>query len=158
MPKGRKPKPAALRVIEGTRGKRPIPQEPQGRTLTRPPKAPAALGRYGNAMWRKLSTELVAATLLQGLDYYALQAACLHWQYACEARDRLRDEGITQTDDKGNLHKHPCEVIFRQNLQAFHSWCGDFGLSPAARARLGAVQEEAQDDPFAEWMKRGSDA
>lgn len=102
-----KPKPTALRVLEGNRGHRPIPENPQPALSY--PKPPRSLdgNRVARREWRKRGKALYNLGILTELDLPAFEMYCVlysQWYnadadrkmaYAKEARMFMNEFGMT---------------------------------------------------------------
>ncbi len=76
-PRGNKPKPTAIRKLEGNREKRPINQhEPQPLIGPEPPKPPAWLSDVARAEWERLSRQLWLNGILGLEDEVAFASYC----------------------------------------------------------------------------------
>lgn len=120
MPRGRPPKPAHLRLVEGNPGKRPIKAEPQSGALDPPPEA---LAPVHVEAWH----ELVAAApdgVLKNSDRFLLELAA-----------RLMVQIRTMPS---------CPAAMATQLRACLS---EIGMSPSSRARLAVAPPRAVN-PF----------
>jgi P27 family predicted phage terminase small subunit len=142
------PKPTALKLIEGNPGKRPVPKgEP--RPLEVAPELPTWLPGRARDAWIELAPELERLGLLTAIDGPAFAAACITWGMAREAAEEIRIDGVTDFDEhNGRLRKHPATQVLRDNLAAYRQWCAEFGLTPAARARLATNHDDSGFDPL----------
>jgi phage terminase small subunit len=123
-----KPKPSALKVLQGTdRPDRANPAEPKPRRTA--PTCPMWLEKEARREWRKLAPELVRIGLLTAVDGPAFAAFCQTF-----AR-------YQQAELAGDLAK------IRVYLPLLRPLLTEFGLTPAARARL-AVTPAAPSDPM----------
>lgn len=141
-----RPKPTALRVIEGNRGKRPLPKhEPKPRLGI--PVPPAHLDACAIAEWNRIAPELEAIGLLATIDGATLAAYCQcvsRWMQAEEAiarmkaRDRLTC-GLMIKTSNGNAIQNPLVGTANRAMMMAIRFASEFGMSPAARARLAAM-------------------
>lgn len=147
-----KPKPTALRIIEGNRSKRPLPKnEPKPRVGI--PQPPAQLDAYATAEWNRIAPELEAIGLLSTIDGTTLAAYCQcvsRWMQAEEAiakmkaRDKLTS-GLMIKTSNGNAIQNPLVGVANRSMLMAIRFASEFGMSPAARARLAALPHEATD-------------
>lgn len=88
------------------------------------------------------------------VESYALALGLLR-----EASEMLRAEGMTHTDDRGTLRKHPCIAIANQATAQIRQLAPLLGLSPAARAGLEINKRpSASGGALSEWddfIKKG---
>lgn len=142
-------KPSELRVIEGNRGKRPIPKSPQYAPLSSVP--PRHLDRVGKGMWKRVATALETTRVLQQTDYYALVALCEQWSLYRRALADVEDRGhlVESTRDEG-LVKNPSCLEASRALTAWTNLAARFGLTPSDRARLDVEHVEPETNPLEE--------
>ena len=144
--RGRKPKPTALKVLEGNPGKRPLnDREPV------PPKAtlkcPAWLLPEAKKEWKRLAPALEAMGVLTMADLTAFEGYCQAY-----ARWKEAEAFITQ---HGSISQTPSGSV-QQNLKIMQSFCSEFGLTPATRARIiagGGSEDGASEDPMERLLK-----
>ena len=144
MPQPRKP--TALRIIEGNREKRPIPKnEPKPRRAI--PVPPAHLDAYALDEWNRITPELDAIGMLTAIDGTALAGYCVcvsRWRQAEEAiqrmkkRDALTSALMIKTTN-GNAIQNPLIGVANRAMLMAIRFAGEFGMSPAARARLSDI-------------------
>src|SRR5690606_36938676 len=134
MPKGRKPKPTNLKVLEGNPGKRPLNQnEPKPKPIR--PKCPTWLDKEAEKMWRSLAPELESLHLLTIIDVAALAAACQRWYTYVHCEKVIQEDGFTVEIDRydkqgnfiGTYEQQRPEVSFGlQALADFRAFCTEF--------------------------------
>lgn len=145
----RPPKPTALKVIEGNRGKRPSnKQEPDPEylvDLTPPSWLPPAAAE----VWNELAKPLRDAKLLTEVDVQALAMASVsisQYRYAVARTGDALVKSKLEKNDEGALvevgeHINPWAMIqsmaFKQTMVVLR----EFGMSPAARSRV-AIQPQ----------------
>lgn len=136
---GPKPKPAALKVIEGNRGHRPIPTEPEfGKGV---PEKPSGLLPEAAALWDIVAPELDALGLFARVDAAALEAACSAYAQARMA-DRLFERKMKVASGTGKAAKDALIPMIRASNASRMAWaqyrafCTQFGLTPSSRVQL----------------------
>jgi P27 family predicted phage terminase small subunit len=133
-------KPARLKVIEGNRGKKPIPAEPQFTIGT--PIRPAGMPPVARNLWALLVAELDRLQLLSLVDGPALAGACVAYAQARWADRRIHDyqralAGKKKGPKKGALLGLSIQnAVSKKAWTQFKSFCTEFGLTPASRSRL----------------------
>jgi P27 family predicted phage terminase small subunit len=160
--KGRKPKPTALKVLEGNPGKRPLPtNEPKPAPLA--PKHPAWLHRDAKKEWKRVAPQLERLGLLTSLDMAALAGYCQAYARYKEAEEFLNKHGTTYTvwerdqdgaikyDDSGEpilrqMHSWPQVQIAHKSLQQIRLFCVEFGFTPSSRGRISVPGAQDSDD------------
>ncbi len=151
-------KPTNLRLLEGNPSGRPLPlSEPKPRRRQRLPSPPTDLGEEGVKEWRRVGTELMKLGLLTTLDITALHMYCdaaERWRlYAREAR---RGGAILKTPN-GWYQQNPYVGMANTAFKQAHGMLAEFGLTPAARARLAVDPVSQEDDELANWLYRRGD-
>jgi P27 family predicted phage terminase small subunit len=161
MPRGRKPKPTALRLIEGNPGKRPINrEEPKPPADVKPPKPPSYLGKLGKKEWKRVAKELTALRMLTALDHTSLAVYCSEYERWREALEFLREKGSNYiVRDKDGQVKYVAQfpqVSIASNLEKqMRAWASEFGFSPAARTRL-KVEKKDTPEAFRQFLNKAS--
>jgi len=151
MPAGRPHKPAALRIVEGNRGKRKIPAEVK--IDDEMPQRPAFLHGLALTQWDALAGKLHAVGLLQSVDADALAAYCVSYAQWRDATQMLRKDGLTTESLHGVPAAHPAVGIQQRALASMQQLMMQFGLSPKARANLGTPGKKVDDDPFSKALR-----
>lgn len=153
MPAGRPPKPTALKLIEGNKGKRAIngaePDPVYLNDLTPPAWLPAA----AKDVWNEIAPKLRRACVLTELDVDALCAGCVAIaQYRHSVR-RVGDDLVkakhVETELGGVVevgeHVNPWLIVQSMTYKQAMGIFAQFGLTPAARSRIAI---NPQDDLF----------
>lgn len=136
---GRKPKPTALKVLEGDRGKgrRPLnehePVPPKGGV-----KCPSWLLPEAKKEWKRLAASLEAMGVLTMADLTAFAGYCQAYARWREAEDFITQHGSIFKTPSGYVQQVPQVSIAQQNLKIMQSFATEFGLTPACRARIVA--------------------
>lgn len=118
-------------------------------------------GADATKAWEVLSAELLEKNLMTNVDVFSLAMACDAYAQYVKATRMVRSKGQTMahTNKSGatNLVENPAVRIAHKYFQMFKSMCSEFGLSPAARARLALPTAEKPKDPFAEDFEEDDD-
>lgn len=154
---GRKPKPTALKVLDGNPGRRPINEkEPKPKKVNKLPAPPRYFGKYGKSAWNKYGAILIKMGLLSKADMIAFEALCHSYELYYKASSQLNrldpDDtatGILIKGDNGIFYPNPLMNIARQQLEMFRKLLVEFGMTPSSRSRL---QVEGEDTPE-EWLE-----
>lgn len=126
--RGRKPKPTALKILEGAQPCRINTREPQIPTANAP-KPPSWLGSYGKERWEELAPVLVSAGLLTTGDLPAFEQLC---------------------DEYDAIRRDPLSAGGRDRYRKLLT---EFGLTPSSRSRIKATSEPPKDK-MAEFLER----
>mgnify|MGYP000876640778 CR=1 FL=1 len=151
--RGRKPKPTALKVLEGNPGKRPLNQnEPKPESTA--PRCPSWLEQEAKNEWRRMSKTLEAMGLLTLVDKAAFAGYCQAYARWKEAEEFLSKHGTIFKTPSGYIQQVPQVSIAQTYLKVMKDFCSEFGLTPAARTRISVDVEAAKpDDPMEKLLK-----
>jgi P27 family predicted phage terminase small subunit len=149
--RGRKPRPTALKVLEGNPGKRPLNRrEPQPSVGA--PGCPDWLPREAKAEWRRVVSELDRIGMLKKVDRAALATYCEAWSILVAAEALIAEHGLmilqfeTQSVDGARIYvrpvKNPAVLIAKDASATIRAFAAEFGLTPSSRTRLTVPHEE----------------
>lgn len=158
MKKGRKPKPAELRKLEGNRGRRPIPETPGFAIGTTPPDT---LDRRAKNEWRRLYPDLVEAGILTKADRAAFAAYCSAWsryqQAEAEIAKYVQQHGTNTYRTRSGVWKTIPQVeTARKEREDLRRWASELGLTPSARTRVAVQTDSEKTNPLFEFLSGGS--
>jgi P27 family predicted phage terminase small subunit len=164
MPRGQRPKPTAIQIVEGDPrrlGKNKLQEklahEPNP-SVGLPP-CPRHLEGYARGAWNRWRKQLQAMDWDRSPDAQALECACQAYQDVAGCYKLLKKQGRVvprqARDAAGNwvvvgLMTHPAVRQRNQAMMILKAFCDEFGLTPAARTRLSV---EAPDDEEDDLMK-----
>ncbi len=156
---GRKPKPRAVRELEGNRGHRPLPQAtPALSTGTTPP---AFLDTAAKNEWRRIYPELAAANIVTRVDRAAVAAYCVAWSRWSQAEEAIaafvaKHGTNTYRTTSGVWKPIPQLAISRAACEDMRRWAAELGITPAARSRVSPTEKVPdKHDPLAAFMAGG---
>ena len=145
---GRRPKPTAIRRLEGNRGKRAWnhdePEPPDGI-----PRCPKHLAPVARTEWRRVARALHAMGVLTPIDRAALAAYCQSYAKWVEAEQRLRDTPPLLKSPSGYVQQSPWMVIANKQLELMGRYMTELGMTPASRSRV--VQDPRMQLPKIEF-------
>jgi P27 family predicted phage terminase small subunit len=154
--KGPPPKPAAIRVLEGHAGHRPIIEEARvGEAIVLaenfPP--PAGLSEKPAAVWSEIVPELVEIGLVRSIDATVLEALCRAVSRAREAEAMLDADGLIIEGARGMV-AHPAQRIARDSWAIALRIAGEYGLTAVSRLRVGAaaLQQKSLAEELRAWL------
>lgn len=159
MPAGRKPRPAALKLLNGRHegvdsGGRKVEAPPEFRRLL--PLKPMELSPLAAEHWDLIVEELSRLELTKPLDAGALAAACETWSRFAQAQTAINQEGLFVEVEmhRGDVRwtqsrVHPGVKVVEVAGREYRAWCSEFGLTPSAEGRLAPRKETGgEDNPF----------
>ncbi len=150
--RGRKPKPTKLKALAGNPGERPLPaNEPQPEPYDGPP--PPELEPDALEFWLRMAPKLQAAGVLTEFDVDKFRGAAVvygWWLKAC--REVNKTGSVVKTRD-GNVIQNPWLAVANRHYDQWNKAMGDFGMSPADRARV-SVEKPAVADALDELAAR----
>ena len=155
MPSPR-PKPTALKLVEGNKGKRALNKsEPKPKRFI--PSCPAHLTDAGKVAWGRLSVLLDRMGVLTEADGAALERLCDCYTDILACRENVAADGWTYktVDAQGNtlIKANPAATQLRAADAQFKGYLIEFGLTPSARSKVHATpDEDTKTDPLREFF------
>ena len=142
----RKPKPTALRLIEGNPSRRPFNKnEPKPAPVI--PKCPCHLNDAAKIEWKRTAKKLHKLGLLTEIDGPQFALYCQAWGRWVEAEDALKKHGTISTDPAtGRSRKSPYLMVANKAMEQMQRALSEFGMSPASRARVEAAGASRDED------------
>ncbi len=140
--RGRKPKPLALRVLEGNPGKRKLPNAPNFAGSFGPP--PRWLGKIGTELWRQLAPELETKRLAAPEYRTIFLALCANYERAVTATRAIQRQGMTYKTPNATHRRRPEVGIAAQAWALVGKFCVEFGLTPSAVGRINLPQKGSE--------------
>lgn len=130
-----RPKPTALRVLEGNRGNVEIKHN-----LMLPPalpKSPKTLDRIGKKKWKQLAQEFYALGVLTEIDVDALEVYCNLYSDFVQASNELRGKEFDNLDPTEKAIKSKeIRIKKMQIAKEMRLYMVEFGMTPASRTKL----------------------
>ena len=149
--RGRRPTPTHLKLLRGNPSKEANERferaEPMPVIPVEIPPAPPSLVGYAREEWDRIAVELHRLNLLTIVDINVLAAYCqayLFWRTATETytamaqRDPVTMGLMIKAAKTGTAMQNPVYLTARQAANDMVRHAAEFGLSPAARARIAA--------------------
>ena len=162
--RGRKPKPARLKVLEGNPGKRKInpglqlppgaPPEPQWPALL-PGTREKRQREEAQREWRRVVPDLDRMGLLAHVDRGLLADYCVCWARLVECERLISETGlVTATtvvvrangEEVVQLGRNPLSVTAKEYRSQLKHYCSELGLGPSSRGRLNVPGRDEVDD------------
>jgi P27 family predicted phage terminase small subunit len=142
MRRGPKPKPTALRRLQGNPGKRGYnheePQPPEGM-----PDCPDHVSGTAREEWDRLAGVLHAMGVVTLVDRAALAAYCQCYGRWVEAEEKLQATPMLLKTATGYVQQSPWLSIANKQLELMGRYMAELGLTPAARSRVAAYANAA---------------
>ncbi len=136
--RGRKPKPTALKLVNGNPGHRPLnTREPKPAHSI--PTCPAHLSPTAKAEWKRLAREMHRLGIISQLDRAALAAYCQAYGRWVEAERKLKETPILIKLPSGYIQPSPWLAIANKSQELMLRYLGELGLSPVSRARVSTL-------------------
>ncbi len=151
--KGSRPKPTALKILQGNPGGRPINTHEPKFELT-VPDCPIELNADAKLEWSRLAPHLLRMGLITEADRSAFAGYCQAYGRWIEAERYLATEGELLVTDKGNTVQNPRLWVANRALEQMYKFMVEFGLTPSSRTRL-KVNPLSEDEMDA-FLKRGA--
>lgn len=134
---GRKPKPTAVKLLQGNPGKRAINRaEPKPRVIL--PRAPEHLSDEEKAKWKTTVKELFPLGLITTIDQDALAMYCVIFMRWLKAEKMVREKGEIIKTAAGNIIQNPYLSIANRALDQLNKLGAEFGMTPSSRSRVKA--------------------
>jgi P27 family predicted phage terminase small subunit len=141
--RGRRPKPTAIRRINGNPGKRAWnrdePEPPDGI-----PRCPAHLAPVARTEWRRVARALHHMGVLTVIDRAALAAYCQCYAKWVEAEQKLKETPPLLKTPSGYVQQSPWVAIANKQLELMGRYMTELGMTPASRSRVGAGDPRMQ--------------
>jgi P27 family predicted phage terminase small subunit len=145
---GRRPKPTALKVLEGNPGHRPLndaePLVPKGC-----PERPKGLSFVARREWNRITADLAEAGLLARTDGKALMGYCDAYSDWQEANRMCQKHGISiQVMGAFGMVWRSAPWFNQKHLalKTMKTYLIEFGLTPASRSRLRVDKPKADPE------------
>ena len=142
---GRKPKPTAVKKLEGNPGKRKLNKK-EPAPAKGMPECPEWLLPEAKVEWERLCVKLSDMGVLTEIDTAAFAAYCQSFARWKEAQEHIDEEGSIFATDKGYQQQTPWVGIANTNQKLMLSAAAEFGLTPSARSRIMAASGAIKDD------------
>ena len=145
--RGRKPKPTAIKVLEGNPGKRAL-NTAEPKPKSKAPKCPNWLEAEAKKEWRRMAKQLEQLGLLTEIDMAAFAGYCQAYARWKEAEEFISQHGTIVKTPSGYWQQVPQVSIAQTYLKIMNKFCEQFGLSPSARSRIVTGQGDTEEDPM----------
>ena len=146
--RGRKPKPTAIKELEGNPGKRKL-NKTEPKPGKKAPKCPTWLDSEAKKEWRRTVKQLEQLGILTEVDMAAFAGYCQAYARWKEAEEFITKHGTIVKTPSGYWQQVPQVSIAQTYLKIMNKFCEQFGMTPSARSRIASdnVQQDI-DDPM----------
>jgi P27 family predicted phage terminase small subunit len=145
--RGRKPKPTALKVLEGNPGKRRYnAHEPK--PVRGAPTCPSHLSPTAKAEWKRLIEQLVSLGMMSALDRAAFAAYCQTYGRWVEAERRLAETPALIKLPSGYVQQNPWLAVSNKQFELMMKAMAELGLTPTSRSRVVAAPATSLRKPW----------
>lgn len=148
---GRKPKPTAVKQLEGNPGKRKL-NENEPKPVKRAPPCPKWLTDDAKKEWRRLSKQMEHMGILTEVDMTAFAGYCQAYARWKEAEEFISKHGAIVKTPSGYWQQVPQVSIAQTYLRIMNRFCEQFGLTPSSRSRIIAESPNSDDDDIMEQL------
>jgi P27 family predicted phage terminase small subunit len=142
-PRGRKPKPSHLKLVEGNRGKRKLnTDEPEFELTDIMP--PPELDDRAKVEWGRVAHQLQAQGVLTDVDRATLAGYCSAYSTYIAAEQSLKKVaeadnvfgGLVVKTSNGTMVQNPLIGIRNTALQTMNRFAVELGMTPSSRTRI----------------------
>lgn len=113
-------------------------------------KAPQWLCSLGKKEYKKLVNDLKSSEILTNVDIPVVAIVADAYAKMHQLNEVLKNEGlfITKLSDRGaeNIVEHPATKLYKQYNAIYKQYLAELGLSPSSRAKLGALNQQAEKE------------
>ena len=147
---GRKRVPTRLKILQGTyREDRAIKNEifPDPNI----PEAPDFLSEDALIEWGRITVQLSKLNLLTEVDRAALSLYCQAWGRIVKYEKVVAEKGeLYITKKNKNVQLSPAMWVINKAYEQVYKFLSEFGMSPAARAKVTSNKKEGAKDEWAQ--------
>ena len=143
--RGRKPKPTAMKELEGNPGKHPL-NTSEPKPNKKAPACPKWLEPEAKKEWRRLAKQMEAIGILTEVDMAAFAGYCQAYARWKGAEEFITRHGDMVRTPNGYLQQVPQVSIAQTNLKIMLKFCEQFGLTPSARSRMIGEENGAETE------------
>ena len=144
---GRKPKPTAIKELEGNPGKRSLNKN-EPRPKKKAPRCPTWLEPEAKKEWKRLAKQMELLGILTEMDMTAFAGYCQSYARWKEAEEFISKHGTIVKTPSGYWQQVPQVSIAQTNLKLMLRFSEEFGLTPSSRSRIAVSEEIEADDPM----------
>ena len=148
---GPRPKPTALKKLDGNPGKRPLPEgEPMPQISSSVPLPPKTLDAVAKAEWNRTAANLYKLGLLTENDLTAFMGYCVCFSHWVNALKEIEKNGVLIKAQSGFPVQSPWISIANKSMVEMRKWLVEFGMTPSSRTGINA--DKLKDDDGADLL------
>ena len=133
--RGRKPKPTAMKELEGNPGKHPL-NTSEPKPNKKAPACPKWLEPEAKKEWRRLAKQMEAIGILTEVDMAAFAGYCQAYARWKEAEEFITQHGTIVKTPSGYWQQVPQVSLAQTYLKIMNKFAEQFGLTPSSRSRI----------------------
>lgn len=141
---GRKPRPMAIKKLEGNLGKRKLNTK-EAIPAKGIPECPDWLLPVAKKEWERRCDLMNRMGVLTEVDMAPFAAYCQSYARWKEAQEHISSEGSTFETDKGYQQQTPWVGIKNTNQKLMLQAASEFGLTPSSRSRIVAGSTKGKE-------------
>lgn len=142
--RGRKPKPTAIKELEGNPGKRPL-NDREPKPEKKAPSCPKWLDKEAKKEWHRLASKMEQMGVLTEVDMAAFAGYCQAYARWKENEEFISKNGSLVRTPSGYWQQVPQVSIAQQYMKQMEKFAEQFGLTPASRSRL--IADDVKSGP-----------
>ena len=151
MQSGRKPKPTAVKALEGNPGKRSL-NTGEPKPEKKAPRCPAWLAGEAKKEWKRMAGQMEKLGILTEIDMAAFAGYCQAYARWKEAEEFITQHGTIVKTPSGYWQQVPQVSIAQTYLKIMNRFCEQFGLTPSSRSRIVAEGGEDKESDTMELL------
>lgn len=149
-----RPKPTALKIIEGNPGKRPLNKnEPKPEVALIPCPDYLKEDDIAYEEWERIVPELYKLGLLTNVDRAMLELYCSQYSIYRNALKIIKEKGIATANVRHGDKAHPATQVAREAAKIIKAIAIEFGLTPSSRGRI-SLPSDSIDDEFERLLRQ----
>ena len=138
--RGRKPKPTALRVLQGNPGKRALNHDEP--TFPEIGECPAILDGEARQEWDRITVLFDAARIITAADRAALTLYCQSWSRWNKAENELKKTNLIVKAPSGYPMQNPWLSIANKAFEQLKAMAAEFGMTASSRSRVKSIPKK----------------
>lgn len=151
--RGRKPKPNAIKLLQGNPGKRPIPTDQPEPAVTVPPCPPQfSDDPVTKNEWDRITKLLYDIKMISELDLAVIAAYCDNFSIWVKTSDEIKISGLVIAGQGGVPTINPWYKINMQAKTQLIKCAQELGLSPVQRCRISVKDKRKEEDPLEKFL------